>query len=46
MLKAGNQCVLDVHPDGKHGYLMFDGELYRDTLRKADAFLKSHGLLP
>lgn len=46
MLKAGNQCVLDVHPGGKHGYLMFEQELYEDTLRKTEAFLKSHGLLP
>ena len=46
MLKAGNDCRLDVHPDGAHGYLMFDHELYLDTLRKTDAFLKSNGLLP
>ncbi|MBC8356168.1 MAG: alpha/beta hydrolase [Planctomycetes bacterium] len=45
MLKAGNECELDVHPDGKHGYLMFDHDLYLDTLRKTDAFLKAHGLL-
>ncbi|MBI2480992.1 MAG: alpha/beta hydrolase, partial [Planctomycetia bacterium] len=46
MLKAGNECQLDIHPDGKHGYLMFDHELYLDTLRKTDVFLKTHGLLP
>jgi acetyl esterase/lipase len=46
MQKSGNECQLDIHPDGKHGYLMFDHELYLDTLRKTDVFLKSHGLLP
>lgn len=46
MQKAGNECQLDVYPDGAHGYLMFDHELYLDTLLKTDAFLKSHGLLP
>lgn len=46
MQKAGNACELDAHPDGQHGYLMFDHELYVDTLRKIDAFLKAHQLLP
>jgi acetyl esterase/lipase/pimeloyl-ACP methyl ester carboxylesterase len=46
MLKAGNRCELDVHPGGKHGYLMFDRELYLDTLQKSERFLKSLALLP
>jgi acetyl esterase/lipase len=45
MLKAGNRCELVVHEGGKHGYLMFDRQLYFDTLRKSDAFLSTLGML-
>jgi hypothetical protein len=35
-----------VYDGGKHGYLMFDRELYFDTLHKTEDFLKSLKLLP
>ncbi|MEQ8786575.1 MAG: alpha/beta hydrolase fold domain-containing protein [Pirellulaceae bacterium] len=46
MLEAGNRCQLDVHEDGRHGYLMFDRDLYNATLAKTEAFLKSLNMLP
>lgn len=46
MQKAGNRCELDSNEGGQHGYLMFDLDLYADTLDKTDRFLKSLGLLP
>jgi acetyl esterase len=45
MQKAGNRCELDVNEGGVHGYLMRTQELYDDTMRKTEAFLKSLGLL-
>jgi acetyl esterase/lipase len=45
MLAAGNRCQLDSHPNGRHGYLMFDRQLYLDTQQKTDQFLASLGLL-
>ncbi|MBI3463025.1 MAG: prolyl oligopeptidase family serine peptidase [Planctomycetes bacterium] len=44
MLKAGNRCELVAHEGGRHGYLMFDRELYLETLRKTEAFLMSLGI--
>jgi acetyl esterase/lipase len=46
MREAGNRCELDVNEGGKHGYLIFDRELYFDTLKKTEAFLASLGLMP
>jgi acetyl esterase/lipase len=46
MRKAGNRCELDVHEVGKHGYLMFDRQLYLDTLQKTETFLESVNLFP
>ncbi len=46
MREAGNRCELDVHEGGKHGYLMFDRELYLDTLAKTEQFLASLEMLP
>ncbi len=45
MLAAGNRCTLDSHEGGKHGYLMFDRELYLDTLAKTEKFLAALNLL-
>jgi acetyl esterase/lipase len=45
MQKAGNRCELDINEGGVHGYLMRTQELYDDTMRKTEAFLKSLGLL-
>ncbi len=46
MQKADNDCKLEVHAGGAHGYLMFDYDLYLDTLQKTDDFLRSQGMLP
>lgn len=46
MQAAGNRCDLDVHEGGRHGYLMFDRQLYLDTLAKTEKFLASLGLHP
>ncbi|WP_425616831.1 alpha/beta hydrolase [Anatilimnocola sp. NA78] len=46
MRKAGNRCELVVNEGGKHGYLMFEDRLYRETLAKSEEFLKSLSLLP
>ncbi|QDU25368.1 Carboxylesterase NlhH [Anatilimnocola aggregata] len=45
MRKAGNRSELVVAKDGKHGYLMFEETLYRDTLSRTEQFLKSLALL-
>jgi acetyl esterase/lipase len=45
MQRAGNCCELVAHPDGKHGYLMFERQLYLATLAKTETFLISLGLL-
>lgn len=45
MQEAGNRCELVAHPDGKHGYLMFDHKLYLETLAKTEEFLRSLDLL-
>jgi acetyl esterase/lipase len=44
MRKSDNRCELVVHKNGKHGYLMFDKQLYLDTLKKTEKFLSSLGL--
>jgi acetyl esterase/lipase len=41
MAKAGNRCELVSHEGGRHGYLMFDRELYLQTLRQTEVFLTS-----
>lgn len=45
MLQAGNRCELDINEGGAHGYLMRSKDLFNDTLKKTDEFLKSLGLL-
>lgn len=46
MHQADNRCELVVQEGGKHGYLMFDRQLFLDTLRKTEKFLVSLELLP
>jgi hypothetical protein len=46
MQQAGNRCDLEVNEGGRHGYLMFDRELYEATLTKTEKFLASLDLLP
>lgn len=45
MLAAGNCCDFDVNEGGRHGYLMFEEALYRDTLTKSSKFLASLGFV-
>ena len=46
MLESGNRCELVVHPGGKHGYLMFERDLFDRSMRQTESFLKSLGLMP
>lgn len=46
MQQWGNRCELDVHDGGRHGYLMFDQQQYRETIAKTERFLESLELLP
>ena len=46
MQEAGNSCKLVAHPTGRHGYFLFDLELYDRVMDRTEEFLKSHGLLP
>lgn len=45
MSAAGNACQLEVHPNGKHGYLMFDRQLFEKTLARMEQFLVAQKLL-
>ncbi|MAS97018.1 MAG: peptidase S9 [Verrucomicrobiales bacterium] len=45
MLKAGNTSQLEVTEGGGHGYLIFDKDIYLDSLDKAENFLKANGIL-
>lgn len=45
MLKAGNISQLEVTEGGGHGYLIFDKDIYLDSLDKADKFLKANEIL-
>jgi acetyl esterase/lipase len=44
MLKAGNRSELVVNDGGRHGYLMFDRNLYEETMERTGAFLAGIGL--
>ena len=43
MRKAGNQCELVVHEGGKHGYLMFNKQLFAGSMKRTEEFLKLLG---
>jgi len=45
MHEAGNRCELVIHPGGKHGYFMFEKELYDEVEKKTEAFLQSLKLI-
>ena len=45
MLAAGNACELISHDGGRHGYLMFDQELFEATLARMEQFLIAQKLL-
>lgn len=46
MQQSGNYCEIDRQDGGKHGYLMFDGQLYSQTLEKIEKFLEQVQLFP
>lgn len=46
MIRAGNQCELVIEPGAKHGYMMYNLQLFNQGLRRTDDFLKSLGYLP
>lgn len=46
MLDAGNHCELISHPDGIHGYLIFDLDLFDAAMRRTRQFFLTNKLLP
>ena len=42
MRAAGNTCELVTHAGGPHGYFIFDLELYKQTMKRTDAFVREH----
>ncbi len=46
MLAAGNRSVLDVHPGGIHGYILYEKPLYEETLGKIERFLREVRMWP
>jgi acetyl esterase/lipase len=46
MLAAGNRSVLDVHPGGIHGYILYEKPLYEETLVKIERFLRDVRMWP
>ena len=45
MQAAGNDCRLITYEGGRHGYFLFDLELFSDAMKQTEAFLKANGLL-
>jgi|TARA_B110000467_G_scaffold164733_1_gene195341 acetyl esterase len=41
MTQAGNDCELITHPDGPHGHLIFDLNLWEDAMKRTEAFIQS-----
>lgn len=41
MQAAGNDCKLISHPDGRHGYFIFDLQLYEEAMQQTLAFLQT-----
>ncbi len=46
MKENGNQCELISHPDGDHGYLIFDLELYEAGIKRIEEFLEQQKMAP
>ena len=46
MQAAGNECELVTYPDGVHGYLIFDLNLFDKSMERSRRFLETHSLLP
>jgi len=45
MQKAGNACELISHEGGRHGYFIFDLELYELAMKRTERFLKANEFL-
>lgn len=45
MLEAGNKCQLITYEGGRHGYFIFDLDLFQETMEQTDSFLKSNDLI-
>lgn len=45
MTAADNNCELISHPDGGHGYLIFDVELFQAAMQRTQQFLLKHKLM-
>ncbi len=45
MLQQGNHCELVINKGGRHGYLMFNKQLYLDTLKRTEKFLTSQEMM-
>lgn len=46
MAAAGNSCQLIDYKDGRHGYFIFDLELFAEAMKQSETFLKERKLLP
>ena len=44
-IAAGNQSKLITHPGGRHGYMIFDLQEYRNSLGEMERFLQHHEFL-
>ena len=45
MIDAGNTCELVSHPNGRHGYLIFDLTLYDEALSCTGEFLTDQQMI-
>ena len=45
MKEAGNECELIVLEGGKHGYFIFDMELFARAMSQTEDFIRKHGML-
>ena len=46
MIEAGNSCELIAHEGGRHGYFIFDLELFSEAMQQTETFLTRHQILP
>lgn len=45
MQAAGNACELVAHEGGRHGYFLFDLDLFARAMSTMEAFIRRHGML-
>jgi acetyl esterase/lipase len=46
MKAARNECELIAFEGGRHGYFLFDLELFARAMAQSEAFLRKHGMIP